>query len=94
VIVWSTHQSHRIVNDVGGNSEGDGKTTSALRLASGLANSGKICVIDTENASASLYADQFKFDTLNLSAPFTDDKFVTGIKAAERKDTTSQSSTA
>jgi hypothetical protein len=62
---------------------GDGKTTSALRLATGLANGGKICVLDTENSSVSLYAESFRFDTLNLSAPFTDDKFVTGIKAAE-----------
>jgi len=35
---------------------GSGKTYSALRLARGLSNNGKIAMIDTENESASLYA--------------------------------------
>lgn len=43
---------------------GSGKTMSALRIATGLG--GRIGVIDTERGSASLYADRFHFDVLEL----------------------------
>jgi len=62
---------------------GSGKTFSSLRLAKGLANGKKVAVIDTENGSASLYSDRFDFDTLDLSPPFTHDKFISAINAAE-----------
>lgn len=62
---------------------GSGKTFSALRLAKGLADGRKVAVIDTENGSASLYSDRFDFDTLDLSPPFTHDKFIGAINAAE-----------
>jgi len=62
---------------------GSGKTYSALMLAEGLAEGGKIALIDTENRSASLYADRFKFDVLDLYAPFTPEKYIEAIKAAE-----------
>lgn len=62
---------------------GSGKTYSSLRLAKGLANGKPIAVIDTENGSASLYSDRFDFDTLDLSPPFTHDKFIAAIGAAE-----------
>lgn len=46
---------------------GSGKTYSALGIARGLAGpGGKVAVIDTERASASLYADAFDFDTASL----------------------------
>lgn len=61
---------------------GAGKTFSALRLAKGLG--GKIAVIDTENGSASLYAEQFDFDVMVLSPPFTAIKYIEAIKAAEK----------
>ena len=62
---------------------GSGKTYSALRLARGLVGpSGKVALIDTENGSASLYADKFEFDTLDLAPPFDHQKFVEGISAA------------
>lgn len=61
---------------------GSGKTTAALRLARGLTNDGRIAVIDTENRSASLYADLFDFDVLDLEPPFEDRKFSEGIQAA------------
>lgn len=49
---------------------GAGKTMSALRIARGLVGpSGRICVIDSENASSELYADRFQFDVLPLSEP-------------------------
>lgn len=61
---------------------GSGKTYSALRLAKGLG--GKIAVIDTENGSASLYSDQFEFDVVDLKPPFTIEKYVEAINAAEK----------
>jgi AAA domain len=61
---------------------GTGKTFSALRLATGLAAGGRIAMIDSENESASLYAEQFDFDVVNIHPPFEDSKFVTALKAA------------
>jgi hypothetical protein len=61
---------------------GSVKTFSANLLAAGLANGGRIALLDTENQSASLYADRFKFDVLNIDPPFTESKFIEGIKAA------------
>ena len=59
---------------------GSGKTWSALLLAKGFG--GKIAVLDTENGSASLYSDKFTFDTLEMHAPFSTDKYITGINEA------------
>lgn len=63
---------------------GSGKTYTALALARGLVGeAGRIAVLDTEHGSASLYADQFTFDTdPSFCAPWHPDKFVAGIKAA------------
>jgi hypothetical protein len=55
---------------------GSVKTHSAILLAKGLADGGKIAVADSENKSASLYADRFKFDVLNISPPFTETKYI------------------
>lgn len=63
---------------------GSGKTYGALMLAKGLG--GKIAVIDTERGSASLYADLAgmpEFDVLDLEAPYTPEKYVEAIHAAE-----------
>lgn len=60
---------------------GGGKTMSALHLAHGIGK--KIAVIDTENGSASLYADRFEFDTLELEPPYTISKYTQAIKAAQ-----------
>ena len=43
---------------------GSGKTMSALRIATGMG--GRIALIDTERGSASLYADRYNFDVLDL----------------------------
>lgn len=59
---------------------GSGKTYSALLMASGI--SSKIALIDTENESASLYANDFKFDTLPLRPPYTPERFAGAILAA------------
>lgn len=61
---------------------GSGKTYSALLLAQGLG--GRIAVIDTEHGSASLYADIADFDTLELHAPYSPERYVDAITAAEQ----------
>lgn len=65
---------------------GSGKTFSALRLAAGISKAmGKpFAVIDTENGSASLYSEFFEFDTLNITPPFTTEKYIAAINLAEK----------
>lgn len=60
---------------------GSGKTFSALELATGLG--GRIALIDTERGSGDLYADRFQYDTLQLEPPFTPQKYIRALKAAE-----------
>ena len=63
---------------------GSGKTYGALQLAKGLG--GRIAVIDTERGSASLYADLAgmpDFDVLDLEPPYTPERYVEAIHAAE-----------
>jgi len=63
---------------------GGGKTYSALLLAHGLIGSwDKIAVIDTENGSASLYSHLGEFNTIELQAPFTPERYVEAIKSCE-----------
>lgn len=60
---------------------GAGKTYSALKIASGM-SSKRIALIDTENRSASLYADEFDFDSNELDPPYTVDKYINAITEA------------
>lgn len=60
---------------------GSGKTYGALKVAKGLG--GKTAVIDTERGSASLYAHLHDFDVLELSPPYTPERFVEAVAAAE-----------
>lgn len=63
---------------------GGGKTMSALKLAYGLVNDwSKIAVIDTENNSASLYSHLGDFNTIELSQPYTPERYVEAIKTCE-----------
>jgi hypothetical protein len=64
---------------------GGGKTYTALRIASGMAQAvnGKVAFIDSEKGSASLYADTFDFDVIELQEPYTVDSYVKWIKEAE-----------
>lgn len=39
--------------------------------------------MDTERSSASLYSDEFNFDTANINNPYEPEKFINGIKDAE-----------
>jgi hypothetical protein len=45
---------------------GSGKTWTALELATGLKNGGRILLLDTERSSSTLYADRFDFDVVDL----------------------------
>jgi hypothetical protein len=60
---------------------GSGKTYGALVIAKGLG--GRIAVIDTEHGSASLYSHLCDFDTLELRPPYSPERYVEAIKAAE-----------
>jgi hypothetical protein len=60
---------------------GSGKTLAALNIAKGF-GAKKIAVIDTENDSASLYADEFEFYTEDISAPYTTEKYLKAINDA------------
>lgn len=64
---------------------GGGKTYSALRIAKGIVGPGKrFAGICTENRRMRHYADDFEFDVFDLTAPFTPERFVEAIRAAER----------
>lgn len=60
---------------------GSGKTYGALQIALGLG--GKIAVIDTEKGSASLYSHLAEFDVLELNPPYTPERFIEAVQAAE-----------
>jgi len=62
---------------------GFGKTYSALLLANGITTWDKIAVIDTENDSASLYSDLGEFNSINLKAPYTPERYIEAIKTCE-----------
>lgn len=62
---------------------GSGKTMSALLLASGMTEWSKIAVIDTENHSADLYSELGQYNVLQLSQPFTPERYITAIKTCE-----------
>lgn len=61
---------------------GSGKTHTALEWATVLADGGTVAVIDTENASASLYADEFEFVTAPWWPPYDAAKLAAAIKDA------------
>lgn len=60
---------------------GSGKTYSALLTAFGLG--GPVALIDTERGSGELYAHLGEYDVCTLTAPFTPEKYVEAIRAAE-----------
>lgn len=68
---------------------GSGKTFSALLMASAIGK--KIAVVDTENKSASLYADRnagplagLAFDILEIDPPYTIAKYVEAVELAAK----------
>lgn len=56
---------------------------SALRLAKGMAPSGKIAFLDTEARRGLHYAEQFQFMHADMRPPFRPAAFIEGIRAAE-----------
>lgn len=60
---------------------GSGKTYSALLISFGLG--GRIAMIDTERGSGDLYAHLGNYDVCSIDAPFTPEKYIEAIRAAE-----------
>ena len=67
-----------------GGSSGSGKTYSALRLATGLAKKcgSGIAAIDTEAGRIRYYANEFDFSDMQLTEPFTPEKYIEAINEA------------
>lgn len=64
---------------------GFGKTKSALLLAYGMTQDwSKIAVIDTENSSASLYSDLGNYNVLDLSIPYSPERYIQAIELCEK----------
>jgi len=62
---------------------GSGKTESAMRLATGLANGQPFAVIDSENGRALHKADDYNFKHASLDEPFTPERYSEAVKAAD-----------
>ena len=63
---------------------GSGKSFTALRLATGIANKmgGRIAAIDTEAGRIRYYAKEFDLDDLQLEEPYTPEKYIEAINQA------------
>lgn len=63
---------------------GGGKTYSALLIAYGICKDwSKVAIIDTENNSADLYSDLGDYNVLELSAPYSPERYISAIKDCE-----------
>ncbi len=63
---------------------GSGKTMGALQVAYGLCNDwSKIALIDSECGSSNLYAHLGHFNTVQLTAPLTPEKYIEAIQLCE-----------
>jgi hypothetical protein len=60
---------------------GSGKTWGALQIAKGI--SGRCVVIDTEEGSSDLYDHLHDFDVIDLRPPFSPERYIEAIAAAE-----------
>lgn len=82
----ASRSSSKIKLSIAGAS-GSGKTYSALSLAYGMCNDfNKVCVIDTENYSASLYSHLGEFNIINITAPFNPEKYIEAIQLCEQSN--------
>lgn len=64
---------------------GSGKTYSALLIARVLAGDWeKVVLIDTENGSGELYSHLGAYNVITLEAPFTPERYIEAIQAAEK----------
>lgn len=62
---------------------GSGKTFSALKMATGLAQGEPIYAIDSEAKRMLHYADLFKFKHMDMKPPFTPEAYIAAIQKAE-----------
>lgn len=62
---------------------GAGKTWTGLVTATALADGGTVAVIDSERGSASLYADLFDFDVMEIDGSYDPTKYVRAIRDAQ-----------
>lgn len=63
---------------------GSGKTMSSLLLAYGLCNDWtSVALVDTENRSGELYSHLGNYNVVNLTPPFTPEKYASAIKLCE-----------
>ena len=63
---------------------GSGKTMSALLVANGITENWEtVAVIDSENHSADLYASLGNYSVLQLSSPYTPERYIEAIQACE-----------
>ena len=60
---------------------GHGKTYGSLLIAKGLG--GKTAMIDTESGRGELYGKEFDYDVVTMSAPYSPEKYIAAITAAE-----------
>jgi len=64
---------------------GFGKTYSALLMAYGMTqNWTKIAVIDSENGSSNLFSSLGDFNTLDLEAPYSPERYILALRACEK----------
>jgi hypothetical protein len=63
---------------------GSGKTYSAMSLAQGICGDEPFAVVDTEAGRALHYADQFNFKHADFAPPFTPERYLEVVKAAEK----------
>lgn len=65
---------------------GGGKTYGALEIAKGLLNGdlSKCGILQTESGRAQCYIEKGAFKVLEMAPPFTPDKFIEGVDAAEK----------
>jgi hypothetical protein len=64
---------------------GSGKSYSSLLLAYGLCKDWKkIAVIDSEHQSSTLYSHLGEYNVLNLSAPYTPERYIEAIDTCEK----------
>lgn len=61
---------------------GTGKTYSSLLIASGIGK--KIALIDTECGRAGIHEGLVQFDTVELGAPYSPERYIQAIEAAEQ----------
>ncbi len=58
-----------------------GKTFSALRLAMGLANGGKIAMLNAEGKRGEQYADNFSYENCNIEPPYSPERYTEALLA-------------